>query len=401
MVKDLSGSIWEINTTNCPAGYGQFECCLGIIQQDGSVYSKNNLETSFGMLGLIVAIGYTREEITTEDGTTTPQLVEKENSIIITTSAFNEHFYTLQTGEKIVFIYSAYDDPFSLFNTKLINYVVNNWTFVNIPNRYYNVVSNNKYIRKINNKNVRRIEVNNKQYNLRPYANLPEYTTISVDRSSSTTEVAINIHVWNFGKTPCEVYKGNELISQIEPLSDLYFTDTALASVITTYEFRGGKINLNVNEAVSCVIGNNYNDIIGFDSGQIITEAPLKSVLTNIDNDRVTIFTCAANMDIAKYPSYVSILSNSYLLSKQANIIPRSVFFIDSGFTLVPATTIMTEITFEHLETDILYLSPFIVPKYKSAQTLTIKHYGNPAVLNYDWASLNITPTFVDLREQQ
>lgn len=36
----------------------------------------------------------------------------------------------------------------------------------------------------------------------------------------------------------------------------------------------------------------------------------------------------------------------------------------------------------------------------KSATPVTIYHYGNESVLNYDWAGDNITPTFVDLREQ-
>ena len=36
----------------------------------------------------------------------------------------------------------------------------------------------------------------------------------------------------------------------------------------------------------------------------------------------------------------------------------------------------------------------------KNAKTMTIYHRNNPAVLNYNWAADNITPTFVELTEE-
>lgn len=54
-----------------------------------------------------------------------------------------------------------------------------------------------------------------------------------------------------------------------------------------------------------------------------------------------------------------------------------------------------------HTENDPLTFATQIFNKQKSAHAMTIKHYGNPTVLNYDYATYNITPTFIDLRETQ
>lgn len=61
----------------------------------------------------------------------------------------------------------------------------------------------------------------------------------------------------------------------------------------------------------------------------------------------------------------------------------------------------LTEVTFRHTSDDELVIdaNAFGAKIYKKAIEVTVYHYGNEAVLNYDWANSNITPTFVDLRE--
>ena len=107
-------------------------------------------------------------------------------------------------------------------------------------------------------------------------------------------------------------------------------------------------------------------------------------------------------------------LLSSIILNEGLEIIGRSAFSGCSNLTTltIPSSVNSVEttalyaaagntITFKHTENDELTLASQIFNKPKSAVAMTIKHYGNSSVLNYNWSGNNITPTFVDLREQQ
>lgn len=84
-------------------------------------------------------------------------------------------------------------------------------------------------------------------------------------------------------------------------------------------------------------------------------------------------------------------------------IIPKSVIQIDKQAFSSNTTqylTALTTMTFNQSETDVITFGTNVFKK-KKATNMTIYHYGCPSVLDYNWSGDNITPTFVDLREQQ
>ena len=73
----------------------------------------------------------------------------------------------------------------------------------------------------------------------------------------------------------------------------------------------------------------------------------------------------------------------------------KTVSYIGSSAFL--GISVLTSLTFNHTSSDTISFGTSVFHS-KTARTATIYHYGNSAVLNYNWSNDKITPTFVDLR---
>lgn len=398
-MKDLIGAYVEITSLECEAGYFESASTNYIgavyISISGNITHANNFR---------IRIGYGTEEYTDSGGTTTTRIIQQANSVLIDTRP-------LSIGDKILFMFG--DD---LINENFANWFLTHTKPVLYNNKINRLQYNGKYVRNVNGKSVR--NVNNKE--VLPFYDIPDDTTIKATYVGETSELTKTLEL-EVHEAPVELYIDDILVGTWTEIGNKQISITKSFTNGQEYTFKlvGGKF------AYSRVIygifeGEDLSDIDDFDlieekygkngvasmyylNGTTIGGSALLGLSLDhklVDNAYVKNLTAKlVNFDETplEIPKCVKTLSQCSFLTTEGtkNIIPRTVI----AFKVTATTKIFApEIQFNHLETDTLFLK---LGKQKSATAITIYHYGNPTVLNYDWAGANYTPTFVDLREQQ
>lgn len=169
-------------------------------------------------------------------------------------------------------------------------------------------------------------------------------------------------------------------------------------SIMTRQDAGSTKTSTGNTEIESITFGSNYGETIGsnaFEDASRLTKVILPSSVKQLGSNAFD--SCISLVNVGFNNGLESIAASCFLnctaLTKL--VIPSSVNNIASNAFTAAANN---EITFKHSEADTLTLASQIFYKPKNAVAMTVKHYGNPSVLNYNWSKNNITPTFVDLR---
>lgn len=384
--KDLIGAYVEITSLECPAGYGDFKVCACLIRNESILF------------------GYGSGAAGQQYDSKTFSIGSQENVVKYDT-------YTLEIGDKLIFW-----NGFGLVDNNFVNWVNNHAKIIHINNEKYRLKCNDKYVEKVNNKNVRKLN----NYELLPFKHISKNRTIvefSLSENRTLNNQLFITQILNL--EPIKIYLNEEIIVDFQPTEENLFQTVQLfdqspkliANVLYKLEIVGGwstclwLIALIGNATIHSVsLGDNIACIYPF-MGDFETTTPLvNSIYTQLTNYvNYKVFVCECDLDCyisnrCKVLAYSRGDVNTYLHVH----IPRSVFLvIGNPSATLSASSKELSFTFEHRETDTLIFTNKPFGKLKAAQAITIYHYGNPTVLNHDWAADNYTPTFVDLREQQ
>lgn len=393
-MEDLIGAYVEITSLECVAGYGEFNPihCIFFPTDDEM---EDNLSSAYEL-----HIGYELVSTPTGDGTFDVEYVGKENTVLLDGKS-------LQIGDKFLFVFGK-----GLVDEKLVDWILSHSKPVDYPNKYSRLQYNGKYVRNVNGKGIRK--VNDK--NILPYYNTFFDNSIAItEYIGETGEQTIDLIMQ--AVEPVDLYVNDTLVGTIPILSgagtsNMSFTYSFVQGQQYEFKFVGGKFAWGLfSMSVEYIDITNYSsnlfNVLELVNGKncipstFITPSLVAETRMNINllNNMFikmllgsVLYADGTNVGV---PECVKILYN-WITNQSAgkSIIPRNVIVFWTSATVLPS-----EIQFNHLENDILFLD--ISSKAKNAAAVTIYHYGNPTVLNYDWASKNYTPTFVDLREQQ
>ena len=233
--------------------------------------------------------------------------------------------------------------------------------------------------------------INGVKYPTKKY--VPEWTEMHIGYAygdETTTPRTIKITKETTDET--RIYKNDELLLSTTTIGESTFevTYTLIGDV---FKFEGGEFDVTSSAEWSLLFGASTEYVF---IGKNFTKIP-KGLLSGYNGSRT---------DKRLYiPNHITSIAASALTSYQKSlIIPSSITSIgDKAFSSGNTSSSRKEIIFNHTTEDTITLpiagSSTGMLYAKSAYSMTIYHYGNETILNYDYSKDNVTPTFVDLRE--